>query len=170
MSNKAKISSRGRQRILAFSFAIFAAFGLMQTSLLPAFEASPTLKGEKLSPEAEKKLNLAGIQHDLILLLIEKRDFDSIEPEWKAVLDLKLGKEFEDLVGKSIVAISYTLLEAKRFALALKLLDESLAAAPFSDKSKANIYACKAALYKELKDVDSAIQAMRRAKDLEGKP
>jgi hypothetical protein len=161
MLNKAKISSRGRQRILVFSFAIITALGLMQAGLLPAFEVSPA---------QERKLKIAGMQHKLIMLLIENKEFDSIELEWKKVLDLKLGAEFEDAIGKSILTISYSLLDAKQVTPALKLLDESLVAVPFSDKSKADIFACKAALYKELKDLDSAIKAMRKAKELEEKP
>jgi hypothetical protein len=170
MFNKAKISSRGRKRILVLSFAIFTAFGLMQTGLLSAFEAAPALEGEKPSPEVKKKLKIAGMQHDLILDLIAKQDFDSIEPEWKTVLDLKLGAEFEDLVAKSIVTISYNLLDAKRPALALKLIDESFKTVQFSDKSKSDIWACRAALYRALGDLNSAIKAMKIARDLEGKP
>jgi hypothetical protein len=170
MVNKATIDSKGRRSILVLFFAIFAAFGLMQTGLLSAFQASPTLEGEKPSPEVKKKLKIAGMQHDLILDLIAKQDFDSIEPEWKIVLDIKLGAEFEDPVAKSLVTISYNLLDAKRPALALKLIDESLLAAPFSNKSKSDIFACKAALYRALGDLDSAIKTMRQARELEGKP
>ena len=110
------------------------------------------------------------MQHELILYLIEKQDFDSIESEWKKVLDLKLGAEYEDPVAKSLVIISYKLLDAKRSALGLKLIDASLMAMPFSNKSKSDIFACKAALHRELRDLDSAIKAMRQARDLEGKP
>jgi hypothetical protein len=170
MGNKTKIISKGRRRILVLSFAVFAALGLMQTSLFAAFDASPAPEGEKLSPEAKKKLKLAGMQHDLILYFIEKQDFDSIEPEWKIVLDLKLGAEFEDLVAKSLVTISYKLLDAKRYALAQKLLDESLMTMPFGNRSQSDIFACKAALYRGSGDLDSAIKSMRKARELEGKP
>jgi hypothetical protein len=169
MYNKTKISSRGRRQMLASLFAIFAAFALMQTGMISAFDASAALEG-KLSPDAMKKVKIAGMQHALIMLLIEKRDFEGIEPEWKKVLDLKLGAEFEGPIAKSLVMISYSLLDEKRCALAQKLLDESLSVVPFSDKSKADIFACKAALYKESGDLDSAINAMRIARKLEEKP
>ena len=170
MVNKEKINLMGRRRTLVLSFAIFTAFGLMQTGLFAALDASPTLEGEKPSAEVKKKLKIAGMQHELILYLIEKQDFDSIESEWKKVLDLKLGAEYEDPVAKSLVIISYKLLDAKRSALGLKLIDASLMAMPFSNKSKSDIFACKAALHRELRDLDSAIKAMRQARDLEGKP
>jgi len=170
MLSKTKISSYGRQRILVLSLAFFAAVGLMQTNLLAAIEPVPAFEAEKLTPEAKNKLKFASRQHDLILLLIENQDFDSIEPKWKQVLDLKLGAEFESLIAKSLVAICYNLLDAKRSALGLKLIDDSLTAVPFSDKSRADIFGCQAALYKDTGDLNSAIKAMKKAQELEGKP
>ena len=95
----------GRRRTLVLSFAIFTAFGLMQTGLFAALDASPTLEGEKPSAEVKKKLKIAGMQHELILYLIEKQDFDSIESEWKKVLDLKLGADVPKGRKKTIMTL-----------------------------------------------------------------
>jgi tetratricopeptide (TPR) repeat protein len=170
MFNQAKNSFGGRRRFLVFSFAIITALGLMQTSMLSAFDASPAIEGKKLSPEAENRLEIARMQHDLIMLYIEKQDYDSIESAWKKVLDLRLDAEFENLVKKSLVIISDNLCDAKQPALALKLINESLMALPFSDKSKSDIFECKARLYKELKDLDSAIKAMQKSIEYRKKP
>jgi hypothetical protein len=170
MISKPKDNFRGRRSFLVYSFVIVIAIGLMQTGILSAFDASPAIEGKKLSPETENKLEIARMQHDLIMYYIEKQDFNSIEPAWKKVLDLKLDAEFEGLIGKSIVMISYSLIDVKQFALAHKLLDESLMAVLFSNKSKADIFGCKASLYKESGDLNSAIKAKQKAVEFQEKP
>jgi hypothetical protein len=170
MCNKAKKDFGGRRRFLAFSLAVLAALGLMQTGMVPAFQASPAMEGKKLSPEAEKKIEIARDQHSLIMLLIKKQEFDSIEAEWQTILDLRLGDEFESLIGASIVNISHNLILAKQFTLAQKLMDKSLAVVPFSNKSKADIYSCMVDLYTGLGDISSAIKMLRKVQALEGKP
>jgi hypothetical protein len=171
MSGKAKIGSMGKRKIIIFLFAVIVGtFGSMQKGYLFALESSPALEEEKANAEIQRKLNIAKMQHELILLLIEKRSFDSVDSEWKRVLDLKLGAKYEDPIAKSLLTISYELLKAKRFALAQKLLDESLSTVPFTDKNQADIFACKAALYKEAGDTDAAIKMMLKARDLEEKP
>jgi hypothetical protein len=169
MFSKANIGSSGRRRIIVFLFAIVTALGFMQTDMLFALDRSPAMDEEKCVSDMPRKLTIACKQHELILLLIKNQSFSSIESEWKRVLDLKLGDEYEDPIAKSLVTISYMLLDAKQFPLAQKLLDESLSIVPFSNKSKADIFACKAALFNKSGDVDSAIKAMRKSIELEQK-
>jgi hypothetical protein len=165
MIDKIKIGSKARQKIMVCLFAVVAALGFMQVDGLAAFESAPAIGGEKISPEIRKKIEFAATQHDLILLLIQTKDFSSVESEWKMVLDLKLGAEYENLVAQSLRIITEKLLEAKQFPLALQLLDASLSMAPFSNGNKADIYRHKAALYKETGDLDSAIKAMKQSQE-----
>ncbi len=106
------------------------------------------------------------MQHETILLLIDSKTFDRVESEWKTVLDLQLGAKYEGAIADSLLTIGYKLLEAKQLPLAQKLLDESLAAVPFSNKSKANILKFKAYLFKEAGDYDNAIKTIKLANEL----
>jgi hypothetical protein len=171
MFYKAKMTSRSNWKIKVFLFTILVtAYGSMQRSLLFAFESSPAPEEEKANSETLRKLTVARNQHLLILLLIGKQSFNSVESEWKKVLDLKLGAKYEEPIAKSLLTISYELLKVKQFLMAQRLLDESLATVPFSDKNKSEIFACKAALYEAAGDRDSALKAMQKAIELEGKP
>ena len=130
------------------------------------FVAAPCVRSQD---DTNRKLKIASNQHEVILLLIESRSFDKIEQEWKKVLDLELGGKFESPVAQSIENIALRLSDAKQMSLALKLLDESLASVPFGCQNKADIFKLKAYLYKESGDLDSAIQAYRRASELAAK-
>ena len=151
---------RARHKILLSIFLAFVALGSVQTSLF-SFQSSPT-------PE-EKKLKSASVQHDLILLLIDNKNFDQVESEWKKVLDLKLGTRYEGPIADSLLFIANKLYEAKQLALAQKILDESLSSVPFSNKSKSDILRFKALLYKDMGDSDNAVRTMRFAIELADK-
>jgi len=109
------------------------------------------------------------MQHETILLLIDSKTVDRVESEWKTVLDLQLGAKYEAAIADSLLTIGYKLLEAKQLPLAQKLLDESLAAVPFSNKSKTNVLKFKAYLFKEAGDYDNAIKTVKLANELADK-
>ena len=120
--------------------------------------------------ETVNKLKIASMQHDLILLLIESKDFGRVESEWKKVLDLKLNEKYEGAIAQSLLMICYKLSEAKQYSLALGLMDESLSAVAFSNKNAADILRLKAYLYKEAGNLDLAIETLRQASELAEKP
>ena len=110
------------------------------------------------------------MQHDLIFLLIESNDFDRVEAEWGKVLDLELSEKYEGAIAQSVLTICYKLSEAKQFSMALNIIEESLAAVAFSNKSSADILRLKAYIYKESGDLDSAIETLRKASELAEEP
>ena len=162
MYSRTKTDLRGRRRILVVSFFVVAMLGSVGTGVVSAFQSSQ-------EEETARKLKIASVQHELILLLVEKKDFDRVEAEWKKVLDLKLDGKYEGAIAQSLLAIGYKLSEAKQFALAQKILDESLPAVEFSNKDRADILRFKAYLFKEAGDLDAAIGALRQAGELAGK-
>jgi hypothetical protein len=164
MFSRARIHMRGHLRKLLFSFLIAVGLGSAQGSMVYGFQASPA--AETSNSETVKKLKVASMQHDLILLLIENKSFDTIESEWKKVLDLKLGVKYEGAIAQSVLAIAYELSKGNQTTLAQKILDESLAGVPFSNKSQSDIYRLKAYLFKEEGDLENAIKAMKRATEL----
>jgi tetratricopeptide (TPR) repeat protein len=161
---QSRMKSGRRHRVLIVSFVLLVALSSMQAGLIPAFRSAFALEGEKVSAETNKKLTFASAQYDLILSLIEEKNFDGIEAEWKKVLDLKLGEEYEAPIAESLLTIGYKLYKAKQIPLAQKLMDDSLASpVPFSKKDKADILRFKAVLYRDAGDLDSAVKAVRQA-------
>lgn len=155
-------------KLLAFSLVILAVSGFTQTGTL--FGAATVVEEENSGSETINKLKIASMQHDLILLLIESNDFDRVESEWKKVLDLGLSEKYENAIAQSLLMIGYKLSEANQLSLAQNIMDESLATVAFTNKSAADIFRLKAYVYKEAGDLDSAIDALRKASDLVQEP
>ena len=169
MFNRTKIYPRRRLKLLAFSLIILAVSGFTQTGMLLGFSPAAAVE-EVSSSETLTKLKIASMQHDLILLLIESNDFDRMEPEWRKVLELELSEKYESAIAQSLLMICYKLSEANQFSLALTVMDESLSAVAFSNKSAADILRLKAYLYKEAGDLDAAIETLREASELAEQP
>ncbi len=164
-----KIIVKKNYRALLFFFLFISSVGFIQTNIAVAVQPLNAVPDET-GADVQRKLKTAAVQHELILLLIENKTYDQVEPEWKKVLDLRLGAKFEGPIAQSLLTIGYKLFEAKQFILAQRIMDSSLAAPiPFSNANKADIYTFKAALCKELGDVDNAIRFYRLAKELTDK-
>jgi hypothetical protein len=144
--------------------------GFTQTGLLFGFPPPVTVMQEDSGSETLDKLKIASMQHDLILLLVERSDFDRVKPEWEKVLDLGLSVKYESAIAQSLLMICYKLSEANQLSLAQSIMDESLSTVAFSSKSAADIYRLKAYVYKEAGDLDSAIDALQRASELAENP
>ena len=150
-------------------FLVISALGFIQANIAIAVQPLDAVS-EEAGPEAQKKLKTASMQHELILLLIENKTFDQVESQWKKVLDLRLNaKYYEGAIAQSLLMIGYKLFEAKQFVPAQKIMDASLASVPFTSGNKADIFKFKAALYKEMGDLDNAIRFMRLASELSDK-
>ncbi len=169
MFGQKKISSKRNFRAFLLPLIMAAVVGFFQTNGLLALQSS-TAEEAPSGSETLKKLKVASMQHDLILLLIEGDNFERIESEWRKVLDLGLNGRYESAIAQSLLTISYKLSEAKQISLAQKILDESVSAVAFSNTSLADIFRFKAYLYKEAGDLDSAIDTLRRASELAEKP
>jgi tetratricopeptide (TPR) repeat protein len=156
-------------RVLVFSFTILAMLGSLPTGMLPEFAATAAAQ-EGSDSETVRKLKIASMQHDLILLLLENEDFAKVESEWRKVLDLELSEKYEGAVAQSLLTISYKLSEAGVLSVALAILDESLAIVPFSNRSRADLLKLKAYIYKEAGDLDAAIDSLRQASELAERP
>ena len=163
-----KMISRKSGRILVIFFLVISALGFIQANIAIAVQPLDAVS-EEAGPEAQKKLKTASMQHELILLLIENKTFDQVELQWKKVLDLRLNARYEGAIAQSLLMIGYKLFEAKQFVPAQKIMDASLASVPFTSGNKADIFKFKAALYKEMGDLDNAIRFMRLASELSDK-
>lgn len=171
MFSQTKINLRRHLKLLAFSLVILAVSGFTQTAVLYGSPAVATaIEEENSRSDTLNKLKIASLQHDLILLLIESNDFDRVKPEWRKVLDLELSEKYESAIAQSLLMICFKLSEANQLSLALSIIDESLSAVAFSNKSAADILRLKAYLYKEAGDLDAAIETLRQASELAEQP
>jgi len=167
MRTPKKIIQRGNVgRLLLSSLLVLVALGLMQSSIVAAFQ--PVEYAEEATSDIQKKLQTAKMQHALILLLIEDKAYNKVETEWKKVLDLRLGARYENAIAQSLLTIGYKLYAAKQYAVAIKMIDASVASVPFTNANKADIFKFKAGLLQELGDIENAIRAMRYASELAG--
>ena len=170
MLSQAKVNLRKYLGLLAFSLVFLAVSGFMQRGMLFGFPPAATMTEEASNSETLNKLKIASMQHDLILLLIDRNDLDRVQLEWRKVLDLQLSEKYEDAIAQSLLMICYRLSQANQLPLAHSLMDESFAAVAFSNRSAADILRLKAYLYKEAGDLDSAIDTLRQASELAEKP
>lgn len=122
--------------------------------------------GQDVKTETIKKLNYAFAQHEMIMLLIQNKNFAEVLPEVVKILELNLPPKYEERVAKSLVGIAYKLLEVKQSSLGHKVLDEGLRSLSLNG-NKANILRFKAILYKEEGELEAAIETFRRANELE---
>ena len=170
MFSQTRFNFRRHIKLLVLSLAILATSGSNQTGVLFGLVPAATVIEEDSGSATLNKLKIASMQHDLILLLIESGDFDRVESEWRKVLNLKLSEKYEGAIAQSLLILCYKLSEANQLSLAQSIMDESLSTVAFSNKSAADIFRLKAYVYKEAGDLDSAIDALRKASELAEKP
>ena len=146
MFSQTTINLRRHLKLLASSFIILAMLGSSRIDTLFAWTPTAALE-EDSGSETLNTLKIASMQHDLILLLIESRDFDRVESEWRKVLDLGLSEKYESAIAQSLLMICFKLTEVDQLSLALSLMDESFSAVAFSNKSASDILRLKAYVY-----------------------
>jgi len=74
MLSQAKVNLRKYLGLLAFSLVFLAVSGFMQRGMLFGFPPAATMTEEASNSETLNKLKIASMQHDLILLLIDRND------------------------------------------------------------------------------------------------
>jgi tetratricopeptide (TPR) repeat protein len=116
--------------------------------------------------DLEQKRTLAEGYHDLAILYIRQGDLEMAMASARQIIQLRFPAEQEYKIGQSLSIITEKLAEARRFDLAQALLDEALKSTEL-DANKAKLYKIKARLYMQSGDNERAIDAWKRAMDLE---
>ena len=122
--------------------------------------------GPQIDLQTERKLAFAEGHHDLAVLLIKKGEIDKGVAHARAILQLRLGGEFEKLWVQSLSIICERLAEVRRFDAGQVLLDEALKAAE-QNVNRVKILRNKARLYVLAGDNDRAIESWSRALEIE---
>jgi tetratricopeptide (TPR) repeat protein len=108
----------------------------------------------------------AEMHHNLALHYLEKGDVDKAMAEARQIIQPVIPPLYEDAVCKSTMIIAEELGSMRRFNLCQNLLDEALKAVT-QVSSRIILLKDKSRLYFLAGETDKALDAMKRAKDLE---
>jgi hypothetical protein len=112
----------------------------------------------------EAKLRYASAQHEIISILLQKGDFDSVLPELDKILALGLKGDNEKLVVQEIWVISDQLVAAGQYPLAHQIVDKGLQITKGRD-NRFTLQMLKGKIYKEQGLLKEAIEVYRLAQD-----
>jgi hypothetical protein len=119
-----------------------------------------------LGQTMEEKQSIARSQHDLMMLLIEKGDYEKIPDELTVILRLGLSGKYEKHVTDEIIILSTQLSSKNQFNICQQILDMGLET--LKEKfSHARLYKEKGAVYKLAGDSDKALEMFKKSVELE---
>jgi tetratricopeptide (TPR) repeat protein len=127
-------------------------------SALPAQE-SPDAALQKMRSSAEA-------QHEIVVLLIQKKDFDKAIAEAAKIFAMRWPVDQEPVLLKELLFLSDKFAHGGQTRAALQLLDDNTKAFRTA-QSRVAIWKEKGYLYKVLKDNDKALDCFREARRLE---
>jgi tetratricopeptide (TPR) repeat protein len=117
----------------------------------------------------EEKKAIAMTQHDLLVLLIDKGQFDQVQTEFQKILDLKFADKQEKYVVDEILILSEMLFKKGQSKLALQLADMGLGALR-EKESRARLFKEKGFIYKQLGQAEKAMEMFEKGRALEATP
>jgi len=115
-----------------------------------------------------KTRSMAEMQHEIVMLLIQKKEYEQALAEAAKIFDMKWPVDQEPLLMKELRVISDKLLQEKQAPLALRLV-ESNSRVFKTNASQVSILKEKGYLYKSMNQVDKSIDCFRQAQELEKK-
>ena len=156
------LSSFLRNRILAF--AVLAVICSPMAGY-PRQEATPP-QSQALDDEPYRIRSLA--HHEMVLLYLAKGELDKALVEARAIIQPPIPPAYEKAVAKSMSIIAGKLKDLRRFDLAQTLLDETLKVT-LQIPNRVSMLDVKASLFLLAGEESKAIDAWKRARDLEAK-
>lgn len=126
--------------------------------------------GRALADPADKapadRMAIAQAQHDMMVLLIDKGEYDKVPPALQKILDLRFTGADELKVVSEILILSDLLVKKDQAKVSLRLVDMGLGALKEKD-SLIKLYKEKGFLFKTLGQPDKAMEMFEKVKDLE---
>ena len=148
----------GKIPAVALLAALFA--GLFSITPLPAFQADT-------SASLGKMKSIAEAQHEIVLLLIKKQEYDKAAAEADKIFDLNWPGDQEPLLLKELLNLAEAFLQQGQAPMGLKLIERNSRHFKMTSSQTAVLkemgYLCKS-----LKQDDKAIEYFKKARDLEG--
>ena len=136
------------------------------TALILSFPASvsPPLAGQ--SDPLSKTKRIASTQHEMVMLLIKKKDFDQAAKEACKIFDMNWPDGQEQLLLKELLFLSEQFCNNGQASISLHLIDKN-AKCFRQTASRIKILQEKGFLYKSLKQYDKALEYFNKARELE---
>jgi tetratricopeptide (TPR) repeat protein len=111
--------------------------------------------------------SMAEAQHEIVLLLMKKQEYDKALVEACKIFDMRWPGDQEPLLLKELLTLADQFLSQGQAPLGLKLIEMNFKNFK-KTPSQAAIFKEMGYLYKSLKQDDKAIESFRKARDLEG--
>lgn len=127
---------------------------------LPAFQGSASASLEKLKSMAEA-------QHEIVLILIKKQDYDKAAAEANRIFDMKWPGDQEPLLLRELLNLADAFLQQGQAPLGLKLIERNSGFFKRAS-SQAAIFKELGYLYKSMNQADKALEYFKKARDMEG--
>jgi tetratricopeptide (TPR) repeat protein len=128
----------------------------------------PAVSQESPAQALGKTRSMAEMQHEIVMLLIQKKDYEQALVEAAKIFDMKWPVDQEPLLLKELLFISDKLLQEKQASLALRLLDSNSKVFK-TNAGQVSILKEKGYLYKSMNEADKALECFRQAQQLEKK-
>ena len=114
-----------------------------------------------------KMKSMAEAQHEIVLLLMKKQEYDKAMVEAYKIFDMRWPGDQEPLLLKELLNLANQFLSQGQAQMGLKLIERNFKYFK-KTSSQAAILKEMGYLYKSLKQDDKAIESFRKARDLEG--
>ena len=120
------------------------------------------------SQELGKTKSMAGTQHEIVMLLIKKKEYEKAAAEANKIFDMKWPEDQEPLLLRELLIISDQLRRQGQALLSLQLIDRN--SKYFKTlPSRIAIFKEMGFLHKSMNQDDKAIDYFRKAQELENK-
>ncbi len=128
--------------------------------------ATANSQTESKPPDLSKVKSIAESQHEIVILLLEKKEFDNALTEANKIFQMSWPADQEPILLKELLYLSDRFLHKEQTALGLRLLETNQRM--FKRKeSQAAIWKEKGYLYKRMNQTDKALDCFREAQRLE---
>jgi tetratricopeptide (TPR) repeat protein len=124
---------------------------------------SSSLRGQ--TSDFEKTRKIAAIQHEMVINLIEKKEFAKAAEEANKIFQLKWPDDLETVLKDELLRLSGLFHHSEQNAVALQLVEKNLGIFK-SAGNRADLLKEKAYLHELKGEHDKALQCLREAKEL----
>lgn len=133
--------------------------------MIPVVSAS-AFQGDA-SASLGKLKSMAEAQHEIVMILVKKQEYDKAVAEANKIFDMKWPGDQEPLLLKELLNLADAFLQQGQAPLGLKLVERN---SRFFKKtsSQAAIWKEQGYLYKSMNQQDKAYECFKKARDLEG--
>jgi len=136
--------------------------------ILLSFFAIPTRVVSACDRQGDpaKVRSIAANQHEIVMLLIQKKDFDQAATEASKIFDMNWPANMEPTFLTELQLLSKKFKDEGQPAVALRLLDTNMKRFKMTS-SEIWIWKEKGYLYKSMNQNDKALECFRKAQSLE---